>query len=912
MFVMFVKFIISFLENIAPPSSPIHYNNFKVKEIGKSQSPQIDTRISDRIKRRELEISQPDYCDNVIGRDQTLDVVSNTQIRKTVMSLPDKRTERTFESHRDFYCCKCCCRRRCDKAHDEEFVPERKQLCKSCMYSEPQPIFTTQPSLKTDQKSQLDRTEEKWKKNSVHSSVIPPKPPIYIKDVPSEDNHLNQESRKYNKVQYYDHSNRFVIERDVPSSSYVEKLTADSIEVIPNIISENELLEQMKRRDKEVQIRGKKALATERVKRDYEQMLKKLPILQKKEKILELKKDKPVYHMPEERLKEIERTRQNKLENAFNKVFSNLKPAVVTLPKLNREIEKDISERVIDGSVQSLDLNKWDTTVEEPKVFSTQEVQDIVKAFSLQKPADRRVKLKELLRSLKLQKNELIKEIKAMSQSQDESMNALITDLNSFESDDQMAHKQSRKNETEKSNRKRGRKESGLLYETAESSNSSSGERQRRRRKEGGSKQKVSLKSTHTPHKRKSKNRPKVIILQNTSTQTTPKCQMLKTQEHSEVVKEEHFLKETNKSSKICKKQHIPCECKIETGNPDELCRILINLDAEKPPAVIVETDKHSMKEKVKEELKNVETHSVGVGTDKWEKTLPVQNDKIAKGTKPRTKEDFKEYAAVSKEKKPINNTNEKRTKAPWKEHLSKNSNSTSSTSYMSPPDFHKLKDTDKSYSTTRRSFYDLRNKPQQNNHLSTVISSMDRSKYEGLQNVKPQLVAYIEKLLGMSRASIENLNVSSTSSVTTPSQSLIDLESNNPNCNLQDLVRLFTMKVGNIAKELSYSPDKTSAHFNTSISTSEESQKSLEKKHSNAGNEIIPSVDVQRETSKQAILDQYAEITDSCSKRIASLTAMIQQIRKEKVEMLQYPLSMVDQVSNHLFNVHWIIRINL
>lgn len=120
--------------------------------------------------------------------------------------------------------------------------------------------------------------------------------------------------------------------------------------MLPNLTSERERMEKMRQRDREAQERGKKALEKERVRRDYEELMKKLPMLQKKEHISRIGSDRPEYHMSEERLKERERERQNKLENIYSQAVPELKPKIVTLPKTKPVPQKSNQPfEIIDG-----------------------------------------------------------------------------------------------------------------------------------------------------------------------------------------------------------------------------------------------------------------------------------------------------------------------------------------------------------------------------------------------------------------------------------------------------------------------------------------------------------------------------------------------------------------------------------
>lgn len=155
------------------------------------------------------------------------------------------------------------------------------------------------------------------------------------------------------RVRHYDYPNRF--ERDVPSASHVERIGADSIEVMPNVTSEAEWHEKMRQRDMDAQVRGKRALDKKKIQKDYEEMMRKLPILQRKEHIAQIGTDKPEYHMSEERLKERERERQNRLENAYAKAIPDLKPQIVTIPSRKHEIpNRDEPFEILDGKFGTL------------------------------------------------------------------------------------------------------------------------------------------------------------------------------------------------------------------------------------------------------------------------------------------------------------------------------------------------------------------------------------------------------------------------------------------------------------------------------------------------------------------------------------------------------------------------------
>lgn len=407
-------------------------------------------------------------------------------------------------------------------------------------------------------------------------------------------------------------------------------------------------------------------------------------------------------------------------------------------------------------------------------MFTAEEVQEIIKAFTVQKPEDRKAKLKQLLKSLKLQKEQLINEIKALPR--DDSIDALLGDLTSFDND----HKSKKR-----ADKKRRMEESDTSNTSQESISKKSGK----------------------PKKKKVKKPPqKVLVLQNTSTQTTPKATKVSSSTPSE----------TEKEATICKKLHVPCDCR-NAQSSEEICKIFIKLGEEdKTPKVEVlprATEAAEKAPKTKDAATSPKEAPKKPSETKKKENIPppTKRNKEVKKTQPRTRQES------------------------WKEQLSKNS--TSSTSYLSPPDYTKLQTT----SDTTPSFY--------------------------TKKQDPNLINYIRRLLSMSKKSVEDLGVSS-SDIPTPSESVIEMESNNPLSTLQDALRVISSYT---SKDLTTSG--TPAPPNTSVDSSGTSSK-------------------QQETEKVTsdLLSQYADVTDSCTKRIANLAAMIEQLRQEKLRMMRSP----------------------
>ncbi|XP_060518249.1 uncharacterized protein LOC132697020 [Cylas formicarius] len=781
----------------------------------------FDTRISEHIKHRERLASQLDFCD----------IVGQSNNDKPLKTHPHDSPHIPPKEQFDLDNYKCVC-------------PKYEVSCPCAKYSKNVPIRSI--SIQTDNELLGHKDSQEARHISqapkVASAEIPSKPGVKLNEAASRQPTASKMSAvTVPKVSHYDFPNRF--HSNLPSTSQVEKITVDSIEALPNIVSEDEWCNKVKQRDKEAQIRGKRALEKEFIRKDYEEMMKKLPLLQRKEHIAEIGKDKPEYHMSEERLIEQEKKKQLRLENAYTKALPNLKPAIITIPSTNPKIPSNQPFEILEpNDSRTLNLGKWNNGEARAKMFSTEEVHEIIKNFTAQKQEDRHTKLKQLLESLKLQKEQLLNEIRTLPK--DDSINALIDDLNSFTESDEIL--KSKRKKKEKSQRKR-------RHEDSDSSSSTESRGEHKIREQRSTKAK--------------KSRPRVLILQNTSTQTTPKASKEKVESKRA---DEEVLQH---APIVCKELHTPCDCNKENiRSSEELCQILIKLHNDENPQVeVVSGEKKDINvdsvagRTRKSSPKKVVTKSVSTETETFKRPSP--KDLIKKVSK----------SQVLKDVKPRSES--------WKEQLSKNSISTSSTSYLSPPDFSKPKATG-STDLNKDSFYYLRRKPQQTNMSIKPTYSSSRD-----QTSQPDLIMYVRKLLSMSKLSVDELNISS-SDVQTPSQSVIEIESNNPLARLHDIIRYINLKSEGIAKEINYFNDESGIPPNSL--TSNEDNKTRE----TVENIHIPEKDTNGSSrkSKDSLLCQYADVTDSCSKRIANLAAMIEKIRNERISMHQSPQAVLPE----------------
>nr|CAH7716956.1 unnamed protein product [Callosobruchus chinensis] len=861
-------------------------------------NPPLDTRISDRIKQRQL-LRTPDDTPFEISYSDLCVECRKCKVRTLTCDCLEKMTCVCCKSIVDRLCSNC--NRKCGKDRPLPVDGQKYRDSKQQLNIPPRQM---QPGLEnvdahdqnqggsdklyTKSQSQTDSNvrPEMISRDVQTIEEIPTKPAVKLRSVKDKPFGGAKSTKSHSNFNVYEHMNRFSQEKVAPSGSLVTKISADDIEIVaPEEFSETDLTQKTRQSAVNAQLRGQRALEKERIQKEYQEMLRKLPLLQKQERTCEIGKDKPEYHMSEARLKEKEKLKQQKMDNAYNKLFPDLKPAVITLPR--KKQQTDIKGRNVEPS-NTINVAEWDVDFKEPKLFTAEEVQEIIHAYTNQHPKLRQEKLKELLRSLKLQKEELVREIQKLPS--DSSVNELIKDLNSFTEEDIMKNK-------DKVKRKRP------VDSDFESSLTDTSEKTTR-----SGKQKVKGKSPRKKVK-KSSSRKRVLILQNTSTQTTPKPSRSDAQKTKEVTDEERHSSQRLQEPplKECCKSLLPCKCNKENETTsEELCKILIKLDENDDHEVVVKakdletviSPKGSPKKPKKtSDIADEDLRSI---LD-FAKNLKAKSEKVATHdvqTSPivELKDSQESVTRPNKPKKPQSTPKdftEERSRT-WRNQLSKNSSSSASTSYMSPPDLHKHL-SNKQSDRSRQSFYNLSKKPQQTN---TNGFSDDRE----TSNVpRRRLLEYVTRLLGMSRGSVENLSVSSVSTIPTPSQSIVEVESNIPTAQLEELVKQFNKRILDKAKDLSYSPSMSPCPNNTSASSSGRTAKS---KSGKTPSEQLDASTSSNDKKYTNVSKTYADITESCTRRIENLSCMINKIREEKDQMLRNPpLSGKDETKNTISN---------
>lgn len=196
---------------------------------------------------------------------------------------------------------------------------------------------------------------------------------------------------------------------------------------------------------------------------------------------------------------------------------------------------------------------------------------------------------------------------------------------------------------------------------------------------------------------------------------------------------------------------------------------------------------------------------------------------------------------------------------ASWRDILIQNTSA--STSYCSPPDFqpvtHKQKNAFKNI---------LKDIPQQHNIINEIAPS----------TTMPPLKDHIKRLLVMSRGSVEELTVSTVSEVSTPTTSVVESASNNPEHIISEIMTQFALH-----------------QMPENITSSTPTSPHLSLKGVDIG---CQCVDNYASENYPEVLTTYNKMAESCAKKIENLASMIERVRLEKRDMLDRPMSGSDK----------------
>lgn len=366
---------------------------------------------------------------------------------------------------------------------------------------------------------------------------IPYKPTVSLKGAKSRE---KPETNRVERVIYYDHPNRFT--KTCPAQETVEKIQPECIEIHPRVDEIAQFQAEAYKRDKEAEIRGQIALEKEKIARDYEEMLRKLPVLQKQERIasIGIGVHDPSFHLSADRQKEREELKQNRLENQFSKAINVPEPAIITIPPLPKPDQNNAKDA-------ELNLATWDVIDKSVQQKSQSKTFMNMGKLSVED-------LETLLHKLKRQRDMIMEEIGVLPKNSQ--LYILLKELEDVKQNKCACDDKS------KEQRKADKRQKKKVLESDSSGS-----------------------STTPPVRKKSKTKPKA----NTYTQTTPR--------ESTII---NSKPETQDKSVLATNQDnvnvaVPCLCQdVEAKSKDmeRICEIVIKIKEDNEPEVLVSPKK--------------------------------------------------------------------------------------------------------------------------------------------------------------------------------------------------------------------------------------------------------------------------------------------------------------------------------
>ena len=333
---------------------------------------------------------------------------------------------------------------------------------------------------------------------------------------------------------------------------------------------------------------------------------------------------------------------------------------------------------------------------------------------------------------------------------------------------------------------------------------------------------------------------------------------------------------ESSPERKICE-THQKRSCEVKQTQQKELCEILIKIMDDDTPEIFITSPKKIKTATMKPDVANVEEPR-------------IQRNKV----KPKTSA------------RKINIDENSRTTS-WREELSRNneSNGTNTTSYHSLPNHLRVDytETSSTQNTTDESiqsgFLKSLSKKLQRGNISDDARSL-------IKDFDPRLLVYIKKLLKMSRANVEELDVSSVSDVSTPGSSLINNNKNKPLNKLLHIMKILNLTGSDLQHLLNLSENavsKNSQHYTASSSSGESST-------------VILSCDRLQERemrfeTEDRLPTPVINFTESAQlrlQRIIDLTTEIDSVRSEKQRLLSpsIDINATEYLNSELESVDW------
>ncbi|XP_018336148.1 uncharacterized protein LOC108744739 isoform X2 [Agrilus planipennis] len=670
--------------------------------------------------------------------------------------------------------------------------------------------------------------------SSAKSMQVPKRPSVSLsKPIKGISRTLKPETTE--KVQIYDDATKYSSSY-APSNNLVQKIPINNLSIVIESSEDESSRREKNKDDKYAEIRGYNALKKEKICRDYEEIMCKLPFLQKKERIASIGKDDPKYHMSEERRKEYEKRKENTIETAYENCFP--KAVTITLPKRVSAADEDkLPYKIIDMrngptgiNLGTWDVNKKDSSAPENVCSYTQTVK-----HPEQSPTpienDENM-LRNLLEKLIDQKEKLDKEVSRVPEGS--RLHQILNDL-----------------------------ECGFYNKKEQTKQELESDHKKLQQNESCSKPaKLTL-----DHENVNSQELKV---HNTSTQTSPRSKQL-----------------TELPSTFA------CPCIVEHKKKDsceKLCEIVIKVgeEANQPKIQITPTsnDEKGVVFTVKDLMENQSNKACDLNKPK---NMQKSEDATVRVTSKKLKTDL--YAAVTEPQKiekssPVSKKiSSSQDKKSWKDVLTQNStNCTSSTSYVSPPNF--TSSVTKYIKDKRENSSGMYNilcrKPQQGNLNYHLLESENTLLKDKRSN--PELLNHIKHLLRMSHTSIEELNVSSVSSVSTPDSTLFAGEKNKTISQLRSICKQYNLRKKDLEKMFSV----------LSSSSSNGGCESTSSSYKSASNNCIKlKRSAENETEKlpcgtsDSLQKLYEEMTVKCMEKIESLSVLIENLREEKNKII-------------------------
>lgn len=696
-------------------------------------------------------------------------------------------------------------------------------------------------------------------------------------------------------ARYFDRLNHFT--KDYRPQPVVEKMTKDSIEVHPpSARSERmEHLAVMREQDKRAHKRGVKALEKEKIQQDYRQLMEDLPVLQRQERLAAMKTHDPTYHMSDERLQDLERRRQNRIEQIFEKYYNKaktLESPLITIRPVQKTPPSDdmrLPFKALDVTDVQLNVAEWkvgENTQDKMLLSNTKDGSGAVQTKEIYKRVpnsankdsgvstdtkegekgdssrqkhiiDKQKSLTEMLQRVNKQRELLLQEVATLPATSDLQKILADEEILKIAAEEKKSQSSKSSSETQKSSSespsKKPKKYVSIATSPVEVMTLSKKEGKKRGKATSSS---DSSEESLTKKKPKKKSKKEKILIRNIETQTSPptRSQKASPKKHRHT----NFSDNVSQSSKSHKEP-----------SSDKICEIIIKMTDEA---------------------------EIQINTD------GVTNSKelsAASSSEPSVKQTQIASIISARERRKIA--------------FSNGNDVSSSTTYLSPPEIQVQPLQECSgYSDQQKKYKDiLHKKPQQTNRINR-------------KEITPNLLNYIKKLLSMSRRSIDDLAISSVSDITSPGPSIIETAENNPLIQLQNVMNYYNLDFAAIQQHFAIS-DSSSASVDNQQSPVVEiiiepqpgpskSQLTSSASEENPSHQRLITKEIQlsqKPTSESTlnqpdnldvpyveILSKYQELTKNCCEKITALSAMIDKVRLEKERLISPTLSDRNEIS--------------